>query len=164
MITMEDVRRRLDAEGMAYTVRLNVKDEHMASHAIIMDGGCKEAPLRVVFGEAEGEQRFIDLRFGQFDYELFQYSEETVLDELAEDIRAVLSGKTKVISAWETCTHRWRGDACFYVAPGEDEDDSDEYAAAVRRIERPKCRLLRCLTSRVTYAIYDWHSYREIIR
>ena len=164
MITMEDVRLRLKAEGISYIVQRDIKDEHWASHAIIIDGGSKEAPLRVVFGEADGEQRFIDLRFGQFDYEFYQNTEESVMDELVDAIRAVISGKTKVISDWYTETKRWRGDACFYVAPGEEDDGSYEYTAALQRIERPKSRLCRLLTRSVTYAIYDWFSYREITR
>lgn len=155
---------RLDAEGISYIVQRDIKDEHWASHAIIIDGGSKEAPLRVVFGEADGEQRFIDLRFGRFDYELYQNTEESVMDELVDAIRAAIAGKTKVISAWYTRSKRWKADACFYVSPGEAEDDSLEYAAALQRIERPRSRLCCLLTRSVTYASYDWFSYREITR
>lgn len=164
MVTLKTVQQRLDDEGIPYSIHKNIKDEHWASHAIVIDGGCKKAPLRIVFGEAEEEQRFIDLRFGQFEYELYQCTEESVLDELVDAIRAVISGKTKVIYAWYTRTKSWKRDSCFYVAPGEEDDDSLEYAAAVQRIERPKSRLCRILTGRVTYAVYDWFSYREISR
>ena len=163
MITLEMVRKRLDSEGIAYTIQRNVSDEHWAAHVIRITGGPEEAPLRIVFGEAQGEERFIDLRFGRYEYELFSFSEETVMNELVQDIQAVLAGKIRVISAWYTHTQRWRGDACYYVAPGEEDDDSDEYAAALCRLERPKTWLARQLTRRITYAIYDWQTYREII-
>ena len=102
------------------------------------------------------------MRFGRYDYELFEY-DDCVLDELMQCIHAVLAGKTKIIAAWYTRTRRWYGDACYYVAPGEEEDNSDEYAAALRRIERPRNWLIRRLTRHITYAVYNWHSYREII-
>ena len=164
MITLETVKQRLYDEGIHYTVHLDVTDEHWDSNVIKIDGGCIEAPLRVVFGDANGEYRFIDLRFGRYDYELFDFCEENILDELVEDIRAVLAGKTRVISAWYTRTRRWRGDACYYVAPGEEDDDSVEFAAALCKIGRRKNWLVRILTRRVTYAVYDWNEYREIPR
>lgn len=164
MVTLETVEQRLADEGITYTIQPAAQDEHWAARVIRIDGGCKEAPLRVVFGDTNGEYRFIDLRFGRFDYELFSFSEENVMDELMQDIRAVLEGKTKVISAWYTRGRRWYGDACYYVAPGEEDDGAEEYAQALGRISRPKNWLASRLTRRVTYAVYDWNSYREITR
>lgn len=164
MITLEMVRKRLEREGIGYTIRRNVSDEYWAAHVIRITGGPEEAPLRIVFGEAQGEERFIDLRFGRYEYELFSFSEDTVMDELFQDIQSVLAGKTKVISAWHTRSQRWRGDACYYIAPGEEDDDSAEYAAVLHRLERPKNKLARLLLRRITYAVYNWHTYREITR
>lgn len=164
MVTLDSVKQRLTEENIRYIVRPADPDEHWAGNVIWIGGGCKQAPLRIVFGDAQGEHRFIDLRFGRYDYELFSFSEESVMDELMQDIHAVLAGKTKIIFAWYTRTRRWHGDSCYYIAPGEEDDDSEEYAAALRRIERPRNWLIRRLTRSVTYAVYDWDSYREITR
>ena len=164
MHTIENVMRILTEEGIAFTQvnePMNVGYGFGKGIWLRIDGGCKEAPLYIEFSVMN---KVFDLHFGRYSFELFEYSDECVLSELMKNIHAIMAGKTRIIWAWRTKSGGWHADACYYVAPGEEDDDSEEYAAALRRINRPVNWLARRLTRRVTYAIYDWYTYREITR
>jgi len=163
MHTMENVIRILTEEGIAFTQvyePTNVGYGFGKGIWLQIDGGCKEAPLYIEFSVMN---KVFDLHFGRYSYELFEYSEECVLSELMKNIHAIMEGKTHIIWSWHTKSGRWHADACYYVAPGED-DDFQEYHAALKRIDQPRNIISRFFMRRVTYAIYNWHSYREITR
>ena len=164
MHAIENIMRILTEEGIAFTQvdePKNVGYGFGNGKWLQIDGGCKEAPLYIEFSE---HNKVFDLHFGRYSYELFEYSEEGLLSELMNNIHAIMAEKTHIIWACKTNSGRWYADACYYVAPGEDDDDSAEYHAAIQRIERPRNMFSRFLTRRVTYAIYSWNTYREITR
>ena len=164
MHAIENIMRILTEEGIAFTLvdePKNVGYGFSKGKWLQIDGGCKEAPLYIEFSEYN---KVFDLHFGRYSYELFEYSDECVLSELMKNIHAIMEGKTHIICSWHTKSGRWHADACYYVAPGEGDDDSDEYYAALRRIERPRNMISRFLSRHITYASYNWNSYRKIIR
>ena len=164
MHTLENIMQLLTEDGIAFTQvdePTNIGYGFGKGIWLQIEGGCQEAPLYIEFSEYN---KVFDLHFGQYSYELFEYSEECLISELMNNIHAIMEGKTHIIWSWETKSGRWHADACYYIAPGEDDDDSSEYHAAIQRIERPRSMLSRFLTRRVTYAIYNWSTYREITR
>lgn len=164
MHTIENVMRVLTEEGIVFSQvdePVDVGYGFGEGVWLKIDGGCMETPLYIEFSEYN---KVFDLHFGRYSYELFEYSSECILTELMKNIHAIMEGKTHIIWSWYTKSGRWHADACYYVAPGEEDDDSAEYQAALQRIERPRNAVSRLLTRRVTYAIYNWHSYREITR
>ena len=164
MLAIENIMRILTEEGIAFAwvdEPKNVGYGFGKGKWLQIAGGCKEAPLYIEFSEYN---KVFDLHFGRYSYELFEYSEESLLSELMNNIHAIMAGKTHIIWSWKTNSGRWYADACYYVAPGEDEDDSAAYHAAKQRIEHPRNFITRFLTQRVTYAIYNWNTYREITR
>ena len=164
MITLENIKRVLTEEGISYT---QVEQPEKVGFGfgkgiwLQIEGGCREAPMYIEFSVMN---KVFDLHFGRYSYELFEYSEEHVLSALMENIHAIMDGKTHIIWAFNTKRDSWCWDACYYIAPGEADDDTEEYRKALRRIEKPRGWFGQRLGAETTYAIYNWYSYREITR
>ena len=131
---------------------------------LLVNGGNAKTPVWLEFLPGEEGMAFRDLCFGEYSFEFFQNGDKVIRQTLTETIRDILAGKIHVIASWNSRNLAWNGDYCFYIAPGEADDDSDEYAAVLRRIERPRGWFSQRFGSETTYAIYNWHSYREITR
>ena len=127
-------------------------------------GGNEKTPLWLEFQPGDGGMVFYDLYFGEYAFELFQNNDEMIRQTLTENIRNVLAGKIHVIVSWSGKNISWNGDACYYIAPGEADDDTEEYRKALRRIEKPRGWFGQRFGAETTYAIYNWYSYREITR
>lgn len=131
---------------------------------LLVEGGSEATPVWLEFLPGEEGVAFSDLYFGEYAFEMFQNGDEVIRETLAETIERILDGKIHVIVSWNSRNLAWNGDYCFYIAPGEEDDDSDEYAAVLRRIERPRGWFSKRFGGENTYAVYNWHSYREITR
>ena len=129
-----------------------------------VEGGSEKTPVWLEFLSGEAGLAFCDLYFGEYAFEMCQNSDEVIRQTLTETICDILSGKIHVIASWNSKNLSWNGDRCFYIAPGEDEDDSAEYAAALRKIEKPRGWFSQHFGMETTYAVYNWTTYREITR
>ena len=149
----------------AYFRRPNLKgrsDEPVS--VLLVEGGSEKTPVWLEFLPGAEGMSFRDLYFGEYSFEFFQNGDNVIRQMLTETIRDILAGKIHVIASWNSRNLAWNGDYCFYIAPGEEDDDSDEYAAVLRRIERPRGWFSKRFGGENTYAVYNWHSYREITR
>ena len=149
----------------AYFRQPNLKGRSAEPVSVLqVEGGNEKTPVWIEFLPGEEGMVLCDLYFGEYAFELFQNSDEVIRQTLTGTIRDILSGKIRVITSWTSKSIAWNGDQCFYIAPGEEEDDSAEYATALRKIEKPRGWFSQHFGTETTYAVYNWTAYREITR
>jgi len=129
-----------------------------ASHKVIVltvksPNGKKNIELQ--FNEVGNEFIFYNFYFGEFDYEMFNYNEEMLADDILTNIRDIMQGDVTIIQRYG----RWGSEARY------DRDEYDyELKRALERIQRPKGMIARLFRSKSIYEIYDWNTYRSITK
>ena len=180
-MTLSDAKELLKEQSIPYEKREYKSEEEYWHHTMLFPYTKKAKPCKVIaiiiksnngkkdielqFNEADDGFRFEELWFGEFSYEMFDYSEEILESGLLERISNIMQGKTAVIIANDIKNKRWLGDAGF-----DRSDDSDDtfgepgYQKAIRRIQRKKGLFAKIFQSKTQYEIYDWNSYKCIIK
>ena len=179
-ISVDELKMQLEREHIDYIEKqFSTEREYLKTHfrnpnlkgrseapvsILLIDGGSHKMPVWLEFQPGAEGMVFYDLYFGEYGFELFQNNDEIIRQTVIETIRDILDGKIHVIASWNSKTCAWNGDASFYISPGEDDDDSDAYEKALRRIEKPRGWFSRRWGVETTYAVYNWNSYCEIKR
>ena len=103
---------------------------------------------------------FDNLWFGEFDYEMFDYNEKMLAEDLLHNITEIIKGSSIVIIMHDMKHRRWGADARFDLSDGEEI----EFQKTMERIEKPKSLFAKLMKSKKQYEIYDWNTYRCIIK
>ena len=122
------------------------------------DNGKKNIELQ--FNELNNIFYFNDLWFGDFDYEMFDYNEKMLAADLMHNITEIIKGNCIIITMTDMKHRRWCADARFDLSDGEEI----EFQKAMKRIEKPKSFFAKLIKSKKQYEIYDWNTYRCIIK
>ena len=130
---------------------------------IASNNGKKHIELQ--FNAANGTFLFKELLFGTFCFEMFDYAEEMLESDLQNRINKIMSGSVVVIDTNDLTKKRWLSGGYFDL----DEKDDDVFGRlgfenAMQKIEAPKGWLAKMLGCKKQYDIYDWNTYRCIIK
>ena len=128
---------------------------------IMSNNGKKNIELQ--FNAIENEFRFEELHFGDYSFEMFDYNEEMLANDLLDRIQDIQCGNFTIIVANNLKSESWIGDACFDL----NDDDlfgKPGFERAMKRIQKPKGLISKLLKSGKQYEIYDWNSYQCIIK
>ena len=131
--------------------------------AIIIKSINEKKNIELQFNDVDGVYYFEELRFGDYCYEMFDYNEEMIPDELINNILEIMQGHLRIINLTDLTKKRWLGDACFNL---NDDDMFGEvgFQKAMKRIEKPKNFLSKLRRSKKQYEIYDWNTYQCIVK
>ena len=121
--------------------------------------------IELQFNYVGNEFHFEELRFGDYCFEMFDYNEEMLADDLLDCIKEIQSGNFVVIIANDLKNRRWLGDACFDL--NDDDDDAfgrHGFEKAMERINKPKGLLSKLFRTQKQYEIYGWNTYQCIVK
>ena len=124
--------------------------------------GVKDIELQ--FNRRRGEYYFEELWFGSYSFEMFDNAPDLLEADLLEMIGQIADGKLTVIDRNDLRRKRWLGDACFDMTDEDNVFGAPGFREAMARIERPKPLWQKLTGRRIQYDIYDWRSYRRVIK
>lgn len=120
--------------------------------------------IELQFNDIGSEFCFEELSFGDYCFEMFDYSEEMLADDLLDRIKEIQSGNFVVMIANDLKNRRWLGDACFDLNDEDDAFGQIGFEKAMKRIQKPKGIISKLLKSQKQYEIYDWNTYQCITK
>lgn len=126
-----------------------------------------EKNIEIIFEDDSENLKFSDLKFGEYDYEMFCLEEEDLLQDVLKEIKDIQSGKVWVIRATDAKTGVWFFDEIFYDGDENDEDDwndMDDLYKIISRIRKPKSLWSKITGRSSCYEIYNWDTYEKIIK
>ena len=132
--------------------------------ALIIPSNNQHKNIELQFNATDNGFIFEELYFGGFGFEMFDYTEEMLADDLLDRIKEIQSGNFVVIIANDLKNRRWLGDSCFDLNDEDDAFGRQGFEKAMRRINKPKGLLSRLLKTQKQYEIYDWNTYQCIVK
>ena len=132
--------------------------------AIVIKSKNGNKNIELQFNEVDGVYCFEELRFGDYCYEMFDYNEEMLADDLINNILEIMQGCLRIINLTDLTKKRWLADACFDLNDNDDVFGEVGFQKAMKRIEKPKNFLSKLKRSKKQYEIYDWNTYRCIVK
>ena len=132
--------------------------------ALIISSNNHHKNIELQFNALNDEFILDELYFGDYGFEMFDYTEEMLANDLVNNINKIRSGYLVVITAINLNNKRRLGDALFYLSGDDDAFGEEGYKKALRQIHKPKGLLARLFKSKIQYEIYDWDSYQCIIK
>lgn len=107
--------------------------------AIIIQSKNAQRNIELQFNSVDGVFCFEELYFGDYGYELFDCTEETLATNLMLSITKIMEGNIKIIVVNDLKHERWIGNMCFDLC---DEDDDafgkSRFQKAMQKIQTPK--------------------------
>ena len=146
---------------MLFPYTKNAKNCKVIALIITSSNGKKNIELQ--FNAVDGDFLFEELRFGDFCFEMFDYNEEMLVGDLLDRINKIKSGTCSVIVANDLKNKRWLGDFCFDMN-NDDHFGKTGFEKAIQIIQAPKGFISKLLKARKQYEIYDWNTYKCIIK
>ncbi len=116
--------------------------------------------IELQFQPVRGVFRFINLYFGDFDFEMFDHEPDMLEADLLEIIGQIADGKLAVIVANDLKRKKWLWGSCYDLTDDDDVFGAPGYQAALDKIQQKKTWLQRLLGRKLRYEIYDWRTYR----
>lgn len=141
---------------MMFPYTKNAKPCKVIAMVIRSNNGKKDIELQ--FNAVDSGFRFEELRFGDFDYEMFGCA-----TELLDRINEIKSGSFTVIVANDIKKKRWLGDACFDLND-DDAFGKSRFEKTMKRIQKPKGFISKLFNTKKQYEIYDWNTYQRIVK
>lgn len=179
-MTLNDVKMLLSKNNISYELYEFENEAAYIHHAILFPytknaKNCKVIALTIAsnnkkknielqFNAVDNNYIFEELRFGDFGFEMFDYNEEMLTDDLLNRINEIQGGSFAVIVANNLKSRRWLGDACFDLSDDDDCFGKHGFEKAMKRIKNPKGFIARLFKSQKQYEIYDWNSYQCIVK
>lgn len=108
--------------------------------------------------------RFEELWFGDYTYEMFDYNEDMLADDLIRNILEIKQGNLIVIVRNDIRKKRLLADACFDLSADDDAFGNPGFQKALQRIKRPKGLFSKLRREKEQYEIYGWDSYQCIVK
>lgn len=176
-MNLKEVKELLDKNNITYQLIQYNDEMDFWKHIIAFPSntrGCKEKIIVIVIESNNGKKNieiqfeetpdgfeFVDLYFGGFDFELFDTKDEYLSDELISLITEIMECKVGFIELVDLKNKRWCADASYEY---EDEESMLDYQRALQKIEKPRSFFDRIKKSKLQYEIYDWNTYRCIVK
>lgn len=132
--------------------------------ALIIYSNNGKKNLRLQFNKTDDEFLFEDLFFGGFNYEMFDYNEEMLPNDLIKEIKDAMSGKLHIIEAYDLKKKKWFFDGAYLESDDESINQIEEFNKTVQRIEKEKSFIKKLFKTKNQYEIFDWNSYRTVIK
>lgn len=126
------------------------------------DNGKKDIELQ--FKAVDDLFYFEELWFGDYCYEMLDYNEDMLADDLIRNILEIKQGNLKVIVLNDIRKKRWLGDSCFNLTDDDKLFGEPGFQKALQEINKPKGLFSKFLKLKKQYEIYDWNTYQCIIK
>ena len=132
--------------------------------ALIIESNHGKKNIELQFNAVDDNFLFVELRFGDFCFEMFGYNEEMLANDLLDRIKNIQSGDFIVIVANDLKNRRWLGDACFDLNDDGDVFGNQGFEKTIQEIKKPKGFVSKLLKSQKQYEIYSWRTYECIVK
>ena len=124
--------------------------------------GVKDIELQ--FSRHQGQYVFDELYFGSYCFEMSDYDPDLLEADLLDNIGQIVGGKVAVITAENLKKKRWLGDSRFDLTEDDNVFGLQGFRDAVAQIEAPKTFWQKLTGRKTQYDIYDWRTYRQIVK
>lgn len=124
--------------------------------------GVKDIELQ--FSRLRREFVFDELWFGCYSFDMYDYDQDLLEADLMDIIGQIVDGKVTVISASDLKKKRWISDARFDPTDCDNVFGAPGCREALAKIEKPRTFWQKLAGRRIQYDIYDWRSYRQVIK
>ncbi len=131
--------------------------------ALIIKSNNEKKNIEIQFNSFDDDFLFEELYFGDYSFEMFDYNEDMLSNDLLSRINEIQSGDFVVIVANNLKNKSWLGDSCFDLND-DDVFGNAGFEKAMQRIKKPKGFISRLFKSKKQYEIYDWNTYHCIIK
>ena len=148
--------------AMMFPYTKNAKPCKVIAMIVRSENGKKDIELQ--FNEVDDAFLFVELRFGDYCFEMFDYNEEMLADELIRSISEIKQGNLTVIVLNDLKKRRWIGDACYDLCDEDDTLGKPGFQKAMQRIKGPKGLIEKLLNAKIQYEFYDWNMYQCIVK
>ena len=132
--------------------------------ALIITSNNGKKNIELQFNAVDDDFLFEELRFGDFCFEMFDYKEEMLADDLLDRIKEITNGNFTVIIKNDLKNKKWLADACFDLDDDDDAFGRQGFEQAIQRIRQPKGFISKLLKSKLQYEIYNWNTYDCIVK
>lgn len=179
-MTLETARELLQQQGLAFTqtvydsqtafwqqmcqVPPAAADQSDRVAALELPSNNGRTKLVLEFHETARGALLEDLWFGGYSFELFDLQEESLPEELGRCMAQIMRGELVFVCAYDLKKQMRRADAAYDCSPENPASDLPGLQRALRRIEKKKSRISRWLGRKILYEIYDWNTYRAIVK
>ena len=120
--------------------------------------------IELQFNAVDDDFLFEELCFGDFCFEMFDYKEEMLANDLLKHINKIKGGFFSVIVANDLKNKKWLADSSFDLKDDDDLFGKHGFEKAVQKIHAPKGFISKLLKTKTQYEIYDWNTYQCIIK
>lgn len=176
-MTIEDVKMLLSANGIPYEIHYYTNEgefwRHLDMYAhvekakpygttvIVIRSKNGQKDIEIQFNTTEEACVFVDFFFGSYSFELFDWKEELLPNEMLRLITCILQCKFTVVTVHDLKRKRWIGDLSF-----DSENDYEEsyYQREMAKINRPLSFLEKISRCKRQYEIYDFEKYQCVIK
>jgi hypothetical protein len=121
---------------MLFPYTKNARNCKVLALIITSNNGKKNIELQ--FNAVDDDFLFEELRFGDFCFEMFDYKEEMLADDLLDRIKEITNGNFTVIIKNDLKNKKWLADACFDLDDDDDAFGRQGFEQAIQRIRQPK--------------------------
>ncbi len=120
--------------------------------------------IELQFNRRRGEYVFEDLWFGGYSFEMDDYDPDLLEADLLDMIGQIVEGKILVILCNDLKRKRWRSGLCFDPSDDDNVFGAPGFREALEKIEKPKTIWQKLTGQRIQYDIYDWRTYRQVVK
>ena len=132
--------------------------------ALIISSNNGKKNIELQFNAVDDDFLFEELRFGDFCFEMFDYKEEMLENDLLDHINEIKGGAFSVIVANDLKNKKWLADFSFDLKEDDDLFGKHGFEKAVQKIHAPKGFISKLLKTKKQYEIYDWNTYECITK
>lgn len=120
--------------------------------------------IEIQFSRHRGEFVFDELWFGGHSFEMFEYDPELVEADLLDYVGQIVDGKLAVIETNDVKRRRGVSVSCFDLTDSDSVFGAPGFREAMKEIEAPKTFWKKLTGSKLQYDIYDWRTYRRVVK
>ena len=132
--------------------------------ALIISSNNGKKNIELQFNAVDDDFLFEELRFGDFCFEMFDYKEEMLANDLLKHINKIKGGAFSVIVTNDLKNKKWLADSSFDLKDDDDLFGKHGFEKAIQQIHAPKGFISKLLKTKTQYEIYDWNTYQCIIK
>lgn len=120
--------------------------------------------IELQFNRVRGAYVFEELWFGGYSFDLSDTGEEFLEAEILEVIRQIADGKLAIIAATDLKKKRCISAGSFDLTDDDNVFGAPGFREAVAKIDAPKTFRQKLTGRTIQYDIYDWRTYRQIVK
>ena len=132
--------------------------------ALIISSNNGKKNIELQFNAVDDDFLFEELHFGDFCFEMFDYKEEMLANDLLKHINKIKGGAFSVIVANDLKNKKWLADSSFDLKDDDDLFGKHGFEKAIQQIHAPKGFISKLLKTKKQYEIYDWNTYECITK